>query len=37
MPAEKGIPKPETSAKRLDVCYYKIRIAWGWLSEDDHE
>ena len=30
MPAEKGIPKPEASAKRLDV-----RTAWGWLSEDE--
>ena len=34
MPAEKGIPKPEASAKRLDVRDYDSRSAWGWLSED---
>ena len=34
MPAEKGIPNPETSAKRLDVRDYGIRTAWGWLSGD---
>ena len=34
MPAEKGIPKPEASAKRLDVRDYDSRTAWGWLSED---
>jgi len=35
MPAEKGIPKPEASAKRLDVRDYDVRTAWGWLSEDE--
>ena len=35
MPAEKGIPKPEASAKRLDVRDYDSRTAWGWLSEDE--
>ena len=34
MPAEKGIPKPEASAKRMDVRDYDSRTAWGWLSED---
>jgi len=35
MPAEKGIPKPEASARRLDVRNYDSREAWGWLSEDE--
>ena len=35
MPAEKGIPKPEASAKRLDVRDYDVRTAWGWLTEDE--
>ena len=35
MPAEKGIPKPEASARRLDVMNYDSREAWGWLSEDE--
>ena len=35
MPAEKGIPKPEASARRLDVGNYDSREAWGWLSEDE--
>ena len=35
MPAEKGIPKPEASAKRLDVRDFDSRNAWGWLSEDE--
>ena len=35
MPAEKGIPKPEGSARRLDVRNYDSREAWGWLSEDE--
>ena len=34
MPAEKGIPRPEASAKRMDVRDYDSRTAWGWLSED---
>jgi len=28
MPAEKGIPKPEASAKRLDIRDYDVRTAW---------
>ena len=32
---EKGIPKPEASARRLDVRNYDSREAWGWLSEDE--
>ena len=35
MPAEKGIPKPEASARQLDVRNYDSREAWGWLSEDE--
>ena len=35
MPTEKGIPKPEASAKRLDVRHYDVRTAQGWLSEDE--
>ena len=35
MPAEKGIPKPEASARRLDVRNYDLRGAWRWLSEDE--
>ena len=35
MPAEKGIPKPEASARRLDVRNYDSREAWGWISEDE--
>jgi len=35
MPAEKGIPKPESSARRLDVRNYDSREAWGWISEDE--
>ena len=35
MPAEKGIPKPEASARRLDVRNYDSREAWGWLSDDE--
>jgi len=33
MPAEKGIPNPETSAKRLDVRDYGIRTAWAGYLE----
>ena len=33
MPAEKGIPKPKASARRLDVRNYDSREASGWLSE----
>jgi len=29
MPAEKGIPKPEASAKRMDVRDYDSRTAWA--------
>ena len=36
MPAEKGIPKPEASARRLDVRNYDSRKKLGgWLSEDE--
>ena len=35
MPAEKGIPKPEASAKRLNIRNYDVRTAWSWLSEDE--
>lgn len=34
MPAEKGIPKPEASARLLNVRFYDSREAWGWLSDD---
>ena len=29
MPAEKGIPKPEAAAKRLDIRDYDVRTAWA--------
>ena len=35
MPAEKGIPKPEASARRLGVRNYDSREAPGWLFEDE--
>ena len=35
MPAEKGIPKPKASARRLDVRNYDLREAWGCLPKDE--
>ncbi len=35
MPAEKGIPKPEASARRLDVRNTDSREARGWYYKDE--